>query len=182
VIMRPGVFPGLYFIQKTAVDKSVGGTDMESSQAGIKILHTDGTHADFLGLVGLLDDDLAGRYGELQQQYNRHNSLDSIKDVVILYSDGSPAACGAFKQFDAKTAEIKRVFVSTEHRRQGLGKMIMSELEKLSASKGYQHTVLETGIRQTEAIGLYKAIGYAVTENYGPYVGNTNSVCMRKEL
>jgi len=42
--------------------------------------------------------------------------------------------------------------------------------------------VLETGIKQHEANNLYKNTGYEIIENYEPYIGNTNSVCMKKAL
>ncbi|MDB2138954.1 hypothetical protein [Clostridium butyricum] len=55
-------------------------------------------------------------------------------------------------------------------------------MEKLGKRKGYKYALLETGIKQYEAINLYKNIGYQIIENYQPYIGNTNSVCMKKEL
>lgn len=69
-----------------------------------------------------------------------------------------------------------------ESRKQGLGRVVINKLEEFAAQKGYRSVVLETGIKQHEAINLYRSIGYRVTENYGPYVGNSNSVCMKKIL
>ena len=78
--------------------------------------------------------------------------------------------------------ELKRIFVVKENRGQGLSKIIVNELEKLGKVKGYKYALLETGIKQYEAINLYKNTGYQIIENYEPYIGNTNSVCMKKEL
>lgn len=155
---------------------------MDKSCCSIRVVKADSTHVDFLGLVRQLDEDLAGRYGELQKQYDKHNSVDYIKDIVVVYVDGVPAACGAFKQFSADTIEIKRVFVTMQYRRMGLARRVLKELEDAAAGKGYKYAVLETGIKQFEAISLYNSLGYSQIENYGPYVGNANSVCMRKEL
>lgn len=148
----------------------------------LEIVKTDSKNADFLKLIKLLDDDLAERYGELQKQYEKHNKVDYINDVVIVYRDRAPVACGAFKEFNTDSVELKRIFVAKEHRKQGISRILVRELEELARSKGYKYALLETGIKQHEAINLYKNSGYEVIENYGPYAGNTNSLCMRKIL
>lgn len=148
----------------------------------LEILHTDSKNIDFIKLIKLLDDNLNERYGQLQKQYNKHNKVDYINDVVIIYKDQVAVACGAFKKQNVKSIELKRIFVAKENRGRGLSKIIVNELEKLGKCKGYKYALLETGIKQYEAINLYKNIGYQIIENYQPYIGNTNSVCMKKEL
>jgi N-acetylglutamate synthase-like GNAT family acetyltransferase len=147
-----------------------------------KVVRTNSADNDFLALIKLLDSDLNGRYGELQKEYDKHNKVDMINDVAVIYKDGAAIGCGAFKEFDSESVEMKRVFIKPENRGQGFSKIIMNELEKTAKSKGYKYAVLETGIKQHEAIGLYTKLGYSVTENFGPYVGMETSVCMRKEL
>ena len=98
------------------------------------------------------------------------------------YDDEVPVACGGFKEHDSESVEMKRVFVKKENRRQGLSKKVINELEKLVQAKGYKYAVLETGKKQIEAINLYKSSGYEMIENYGPYVGYENSICMKKDL
>jgi GNAT superfamily N-acetyltransferase len=105
-----------------------------------------------------------------------------INDVVIIYKNEVAVACGAFKKHNVESIELKRIFVAKENRGQGLSKIIVNELEKLGKVKGYKYALLETGIKQYEAINLYKNTGYQIIENYEPYIGNTNSVCMKKEL
>ena len=149
---------------------------------GLEIIFTAAGDRDFIGLIGLLDRELQKRYGDLQKQYDRHNQTDAIVGAAVVYRDEAPIACGAYKQFDDVTAEIKRVFVRSECRGQGIAKRLMSALEESAKSGGYQYAVLETGVLQPEAVGLYRSIGYTITDNYGPYAGNANSVCMKKRL
>jgi putative acetyltransferase len=148
----------------------------------LELLKTNSKSADFIELIQLLDKDLGERYGELQKQYDKHNKVDYINDVIIIYKNKVPVACGAFKEYNNNSAEIKRIFVKKENRQQGLAKLIVRKLEELVKDNGYKYALLETGIKQHEAISLYKNIGYEVIENYEPYVGNTNSVCMKKTL
>ncbi len=42
--------------------------------------------------------------------------------------------------------------------------------------------ILETGRKQVEAISLYKKLGFHVIENYGQYIGDDNSICMKMAL
>lgn len=148
----------------------------------LEIVKTDSKNSNFLKLIKLLDDDLNERYGELQKEFDKHNKLDYINDVIVIYKDAVPAACGGFKEYNVETIEIKRIFVAKESRRQGLSKLIIKELEELARKKGYKYAVLETGKKQFEAINLYRNAGYNGIQNYGPYAGNDNSICMKKAL
>jgi GNAT superfamily N-acetyltransferase len=148
----------------------------------LKILNTDSKNSDFIKLIKLLDDDLNERYGEVQKQYYKHSKVDYINDGLIIYKDEVAVACEAFKEHNIDAIELKRIFVVKENRGQGLSKIIVSELEKLGRIKGYKYVLLETGIKQYEAINLYENTGYQIIENYKPYIGNTNSVCMKKNL
>lgn len=146
------------------------------------VRRTDNRDPDFLNLVGLLNEDLASRNGELQRQYNAYNSVDGIDAAVVAYCGCVPVACGAIRRHSDDTVEIKRMFVAASHRRMGLARQILSELENAARGLGYRRAILETGVRQVEAIGLYQSMGYRTIENYGGYAGNTNSVCMGKYL
>jgi ribosomal protein S18 acetylase RimI-like enzyme len=64
---------------------------------------------------------------------------------------------------DERTAEMKRVWTHPDHRRQGLARRVMAELEAEAAGRGYQVVTLTTGARQPEALGLYLALGYEPT-------------------
>jgi putative acetyltransferase len=148
----------------------------------LEMLETNSKNKDFIALIKLLDEDLNKRYGELQKQYDKHNKIDYINNVIVIYKEQVPVACGAFKKYDEKSAEIKRIFVRKENRRQGLAKQIINKLEQLVSAENYKYAILETGIKQEEAINLYKNMGYGIIQNYGPYVGNINSICMKKVL
>lgn len=58
----------------------------------------------------------------------------------------------------------------------------MSQLEEVAKGQGYKYTLLETGKKQPEALQLYLKSGYTEMENYGPYIDNPNSICMKKQL
>jgi len=149
----------------------------------ITLKRANSTDPDFRTLITLLDDELNERYGELMQStYDRYNHIIDINTVVIAYSNGMPAGCGCFKKYSDTDAEIKRMFVKSAKRGRGIAYKILSELELWAKEHGFTHTILETGDKQHEAVGLYQKIGYAITENYSQYSDLATSICMRKEL
>lgn len=81
--------------------------------------------------------------------------------LLLVDGDGRPVAGGAFMREDADTVEVKRVWTSSAHRRQGLARRVMAELEAEAARRGIHSIVLTTGARQPEAVALYLALGYA---------------------
>jgi GNAT superfamily N-acetyltransferase len=143
---------------------------------------TNGSDKFFILLVDLLDEDLNVRYGNLQKEYDKYNLLDSIKNVIIAFSNSEPVGCGSFKEYDNSTIEIKRMFVKPENRGTGLANKILHALEEWGSELGYKKSILETGIGQPEAIKFYTKCGYEKINNFGQYIGNSNSVCMSKNL
>jgi putative acetyltransferase len=148
----------------------------------LRLVRTTSENLDFRALVQLLDQDLAERDGAEHGFYAQYNKLDLIRNAVVAYAGEVPVGCGAFKEFEPGTVEIKRMYVRPEYRQQGMARAVLSELEKWAAELGYPAAVLETGKRQPEAIALYQRSGYEFTPNYGQYVGIENSVCLRKAL
>ncbi|MET8544728.1 GNAT family N-acetyltransferase [Kitasatospora sp. NPDC004799] len=80
--------------------------------------------------------------------------------LLLLLEDGEPVAGGAYKRYDDRTAEVKRMWTHSAHRRRGLARRVLAELERTAAAAGYTRIYLTTGPRQPEAKGLYLAAGY----------------------
>lgn len=148
----------------------------------LTLIRTGSDHAGFRQLVALLDQDLAVRDGDDHAFYAQFNKVDAIKEVVIAYQNDVPVGCGAIKPFSTTAAEVKRMFVHPDHRKQGIAAKVLKELENWGIELGFSSCVLETGKKQPEAIALYQKTGYHITTNYGQYIGIDNSVCMTKSL
>lgn len=92
--------------------------------------------------------------------------------------------CGAVKirHDDGSYGEIKRVFVVDEHRGRGISKAIVQALEAHLLEQGIAHARLETGIKQPEAIGLYRRLGYRERGAFGGYQPDSLSLFMERSL
>lgn len=148
----------------------------------ITLKRTNSDNPDFQKLVVDLDKDLKVRDGDDHPFFDQYNKIDAIKYVVVAYKDNIAVGCGAIKQYDENTMEVKRMFVPLELRGQGIASHVLKELEKWSEELNFFHLILETGEKMPEAIQLYKKNNYKIIPNYGQYVGVETSVCFEKHL
>ncbi|CAH1000976.1 hypothetical protein LEM8419_01979 [Neolewinella maritima] len=148
------------------------------------LLRTTPAHPAYPQLIRELDAFLAVTDGDDHAFYDQYNGSDDIKHVVLLLDEqGKAVGCGAIKEFATRTAEVKRMYVAESARGRGLAGRILTELEGWARELGYRRLMLETGTRQTAALRLYEKHGYRrMAENYGPYAGVEESVCMEKRL
>lgn len=148
----------------------------------ITIIRTDSKNKDFSDLVKDLDAYLRMTDGDEHEFYNQFNSIEHLDHVIIIYMDRKPLSCGAFKQFNSTTVEIKRMFTTPKMRGNGLASEILKALELWASELNYATCILETGKRQTEAVAFYKKNNYKVIPKYGQYVNMDNSLCFEKQL
>ena len=144
----------------------------------------DGSNADFILLCHELDDYLDELVGNKfdRSQYIPFNQLDDIHDVIIAYDKGKPIGCASYKKYALEIAEMKRVFIRSSHRGQGISKVMLRELEERATAQGYTEMILESGEPLEVAMILYKSTGYEIIPNYGQYTDMPDSICMRKYL
>jgi putative acetyltransferase len=100
---------------------------------------------------------------------------------LIAAVNGEAVGCGAIVN-RGEYAELKRMFVLPTCRRLGVGRRILAELEARAIALGLRKVMLETGVAQPEAIGLYERAGYRRRGVYGDYVEDSLTVYMEKEL
>ncbi|MBT0607353.1 GNAT family N-acetyltransferase [Aequorivita echinoideorum] len=149
----------------------------------IELKRTHSTDRNFQLLVKKLDAELAERDGQDHAFYDQFNKIDTIKYVVVAFNENEkPVGCGAIKEIGNNAMEVKRMFVPTENRGRGIAGEILKELEIWAKELKFEKCLLETGLKQPEAISLYKKSGYKQIDNYGQYAGVENSICFEKIL
>ncbi len=138
-----------------------------------------------LALIGALNAELLARYPE---EGATHFRLD-VEEVapgrgafVVAYRDGDAIGCGAVCRLDARTAEVKRMYVVPPARGARVGTRILGALEDEARALGVVRLVLETGIRQLESLALYRRVGFVEVAPFGEYVDSPLSVCLAKAI
>ncbi|MGK0722931.1 GNAT family N-acetyltransferase [Leucobacter sp. W1478] len=94
------------------------------------------------------------------ERYPAERFAPPLGAFLVLLHEGEAVSGGAFMPYDEATAEVKRVWTSSERRGQGLARIVLAELEREAARLGYARIYLTTGPRQPEARALYLATGY----------------------
>ncbi len=94
----------------------------------------------------------------------------------VAVRDGEPVAMGGWRHradvhdFGASSAaEVKRMYVVQHARRTGVARLVLRTLEDSAREAGCDLLVLETGMRQPEAVELYESAGYAPVTPFGYY-------------
>ena len=141
-------------------------------------------HPDSVKLIADLQQVFVERYGSQDiTPVDPAQFAAPLGYFVVGYLDGVPVACGGWRAHSEDgAAEIKRMYVADSLRGRGLSRLVLANLEDTAREAGHRQMVLETGMRQPEAIGLYLSSGYERIENFGVYRDHPESRCFGKPL
>jgi len=140
--------------------------------------------AEELGLIGALNAELLALYPpeECFHELAEGEVADGRGRFVVAWEGGVAVGCGAVRLLGDGRAELKRMYVLPERRGLGISRVVLETLEESARELGASAIVLETGIRQPAAIGLYESAGYRRIAPFGAYASSPSSVCMEKRL
>jgi len=153
---------------------------------GFKTIFTNENNEDFIDLTKELWDEYYENFGDTVDKYQEVNNLEGEHFVILIFDENSennrPIACGSFKEISSGTVEIKRVFVKKPYRNKGLATFIMEKLEIEAKKRGYDFSVLVTGVTNLSSQSLYKKLSYGLIECFGIFKGDSDASCFRKKL
>ena len=144
---------------------------------------------DAMRLIAEVQAEYVVRYGGPDDTPLDHAMFEPpLGSFFVAYVDGEAAATGAWRRCrveafgTTETAEIKRMYVVPQLRGAGLARRMLAHLEATAAEAGAEALVLETGLRQPEAITLYESSGYTPVPGFGYYKDAPLSRCFGKLL
>jgi GNAT superfamily N-acetyltransferase len=99
--------------------------------------------------------------------------------LVVDVDGASGVACGGIRRITEGPSgevryEVKHLFVSPAGRGHGLGRALLSELERRALTFGADEAVLDTNASLTAAGSLYRSTGYVSIEPYNDNPNATN--------
>jgi GNAT superfamily N-acetyltransferase len=140
-------------------------------------------------LLAELAVEYASRYGATEEAVSmwlRGYPADEFAPpdggLLIGLVNDKPVTGGAFRRFDDSTAELKRIWTDSRHRRRGHARALLVELEAEIVARGYRSVYLTTGDRQPEAEALYLSAGYVRLPGPLPAEGEVYPVAFQKAL
>jgi putative acetyltransferase len=149
------------------------------------IRDVDPQGADALSLLNEASVDARALYPELFVGVTKSATNAPLSErgiYVVAYVDACPLACGAVRQLSLTDAELRRIYVHREHRRQGLAGAVLLHLVDEAKRLGYIRLVLETGNKQLPAMLLYESMEFKRIPPFGEYANDPSSVCYERLL
>jgi GNAT superfamily N-acetyltransferase len=147
------------------------------------------THSDAELLIEAVQAEYVARYGGRDESpVDPAEFEDPLGQFFVGYLGGAPVATGAWRRSSVRalgaevTAEVKRMYVVPAAQRRGLARRMLAHLEATAAEAGIEALVLETGMKQPEAIALYTSSGYEPVPGFGYYSGSDLSRCFGRRL
>lgn len=136
-------------------------------------------------LVEAIFEDQVERYGGRDESHVEAIEFDPPDGGFLLaYADGVPVGCVGWRSLDEgeEIAELKRLYSVPEVRNQGVATRLIAAIEENAREHGRKRIVLETGLKQPEAIALYRKLGYEPIEHFGHYKDSEDVVSLGREL
>lgn len=145
-------------------------------------------HPDGTALIARVQSEYVERYGSPDETPLEPLHFEDPDGAFFVgYVAEVPVAMGGWRwhtvppDVDATSAtEIKRMYVVPEARGRGYARVMLTHLEATAAHAGAGAIILETGLRQPEAIALYESSGYHPVEGFGFYAAAPLSRCFAK--
>lgn len=150
----------------------------------ITIVEASPDSPEAFALINELDEYLNGLpYPDRSRHaYSINKLLREGVAFFVAHYEGNPAACGGIKLFDGEYGEVKRMYVRPTYRGLGLGKAMLNHLAQYAREREVDLLRLETGIYQTEAIGLYARYGFQRRPPFGDYEADPMTMYFEKSL
>jgi putative acetyltransferase len=154
------------------------------------VLNLTFRHDDLSGdaIRGLLREHLEHMIAITPRHSAHALSVDALgaSDVTFWSAwDGEVlAGCGALRQLDASSGEVKSMRTASGYLRRGVAAAVLSHIIGVARGRGYEAICLETGAFPDfePARALYRRFGFETCGPFGSYREDPNTVFMRLRL
>ena len=129
-------------------------------------------------VLALLEEHLAGMHASSPPGSVYALDLSGLQQLTVSFFtvwDGEDLlSCGALKQLDPATAELKSMRTSSRHLRRGAGAFLLEHLLRLARARRYSRVCLETGTGPAfePALALYIKYGFTPCPPFGDYAAS----------
>jgi GNAT superfamily N-acetyltransferase len=147
---------------------------------------------DALLLIAAVQQEYVQRYGSQDDSPVDPDEFAAPSGLFVVgYQDSEPVAMGGWRrhgddhpetQWAGTAAEVKRMYVVPAARGRGYARGVLRHLEETAHAAGVDWLLLETGLRQPEAIALYRACGYQDVPTFGHYACAPEAIHLGKRM
>ena len=136
----------------------------------------------------LLEEHLQNMYEITPPESVHALDINSLRRPDITFwtawAEGQLLGCGALKELNPTHGEIKSMRTLKNHRRNGVGRAILTQIILESKKRAYARLSLETGSMKEfdPARRLYASFGFTDCPPFADYIDDPNSVFMTLEI
>jgi len=151
----------------------------------IDVRQDDLSSADVQSLVA---EHLSGMHSNSPPGHVHALAIENLRVPNVTFwtarIDGTLCGCGALKELDPLTGEVKSMRTRAAYIRRGVGQAILDEIIHTARRRGYSRLLLETGTGQAfePAHALYRRNGFEWSGSFGEYTATDFNVFMAKVL
>jgi putative acetyltransferase len=152
---------------------------------GIEVRRDDLSSAEVRALVA---EHLSGMHAHSPPGHVFALAVDALRAPEVAFwtarLDGVLCGCGALKEVDARTGEVKSMRTRAAFLRRGVGQAVLDEIVRAARARRYARLVLETGTGPAfePAHALYRRNGFEWCGPFGDYTATEFNVFMEKVL
>ena len=125
-------------------------------------------------------DDIEKVIASLSQYNAEYVSNESEKFRIVIKSDNGEIIGGMIGDAHWGKLEIDILWISNNHRGQGIGRQLLEEAEKFALEQSCNGIVLYTMSFQAE--GFYKKFGFVECGRIGGYENNAEKIYLVKDI
>jgi putative acetyltransferase len=119
-------------------------------------------------------------------EFCSHLSVEAMAapntSVFVARDEGAAVACGALCRHADGIGEVKRMYTEPAYQSRGIGRRILTDIERLARRQGLTRLVLETGHRHPAAWRLYERAGFSRCSPVLDYLPSPYSVFYAKSM
>lgn len=136
----------------------------------------------------LIAEHLSGMHSSSPPGHVHALAIESLRATSVTFwtawVDGILGGCGALKELDSHTGEVKSMRTRSAFLRRGVGQAVLDEIVRTARRRGYSRLLLETGTGKAfePAHALYRRNGFDWSGPFGEYSATDFNVFMAKVL
>lgn len=136
----------------------------------------------------LIEEHLAGMHRNSPPGHVHALAIQNLKMPSITFWtarwDGELCGCGALKELDSQTGEIKSMRTRDAYLRRGVGQAILDKIIRTAHQRGYSRLLLETGTGSAfhAAHALYRRNGFEWSNAFADYIATDFNTFMARTL
>jgi GNAT superfamily N-acetyltransferase len=138
---------------------------------------------DAHALIEELQEEYVIRYGGRDETpVDPDDFAPPLGSFFLVHRDGEVVGCAGMRRRSEEDVEVKRMFVRRPFRGRGYSRDLLALVEEEARTLGFSRVLMESGLAQPEAMGLYETSGYQSIPGFGHYRNEPQNRCYAKVL